>query len=86
MPARSALLNRLNISKYKWLCCKFFVWTEGSRERFVVQVSDWLEVERFPNERDCLRERRGAYAKRAFDDACLAANVGSEVQWNGKPG
>jgi hypothetical protein len=48
--------------------------------RFRCQTSSGLEVERFTDERDDLRKRRGADAERAFDNARFAVDVAREVE------
>ena len=45
----------------------------------LTKPSRCLEIDRFTHDRDCLRERRAADAKGAFDGARLAADVACEI-------
>lgn len=62
------------VSVLAGLCCKFWL-RGGNLSFFYCDGSDGLCFEVFGDERDGLRESRGANAEGSFNNACLSADV-----------
>jgi hypothetical protein len=68
---------------YQGFCCNLWAWTQGGRDITLAQTSSRLEFELLTDECDGLRERTGTDARRAFNNARLAADILRKVEDRG---